>query len=312
MQIAYIKALNSIMQSDKRVVSLLSDSGTDYDAMMARDMPYQCFNVGIAEQNQIGIAAGMAMSGKIPFVYTSGAFLAYRGYEFIRNDVCYQNLNVKLVGMGSGLSWSTLGPSHHTTEDISVLRSLPGLAILSPATPIEAAACVVEAYHHVGPTYIRLGMSGEEEFFHEGYSVHIGGSERLTQGDTAAIFSTGSMLSEVMQAEALLAQKGCSVSVYNIYSLKPLDSETMLNAARRHKAIVTVEEHTILGGLGGAVAEILLEAGLSLPFLRIGLPDTFAVGYGTQSDVRRQNGLDGETIAERVYGFLQTSERHDE
>ena len=308
MQIAYIRTLNDIMQSDPRVLSLLSDSGTDYDAMMAYDMPEQCYNFGIAEQNQIGIASGMALCGKIPFVYTTGAFLAYRGFEFIRNDVCYQNLNVKIVGMGSGLSWRTLGPSHHTTEDIAALRALPNLVILSPATPLEAAACTRAAYRHLGPTYIRLGMSGEQEFFTEGYEVRLGGGAQLTQGKDVAILATGGILAEAMEAEALLREEGITVSVLDMVSLKPLDTETVIGAARRHAALVTLEEHSISGGLGGAVAETLIEAGIALPFLRIGLRDAFAKGYGTQKEVRQQNRLDGESVAVQIrelYGKLE-------
>ena len=277
--------------------------------MMAYDMPDQCFNVGIAEQNQLGMAAGMAMCGKIPFVYTTGSFLAYRGYEFIRNDICYQNLNVKVVGMGSGLAWRTLGPSHHTTEDIAVLRPLPNLAILSPATPLEAAACTRAAYVHTGPVYLRIGMSGETEFFSEQYTVRPGGSLRLTTGDDVAILSTGSILSEVMEAEGLLRAQGIHVSVMNMYSLKPFDMKAVLEAARNHTVLVTVDEHSVIGGLGGAVAETLADAGVAVPFLRIGLHDTFSKGYGSLREVRHLNGLDGESLADQIGAYCRATER---
>ena len=304
MQIAYIKTLYEIMQADCRVVSLLSDSGTDYDVMMASEMPMQCFNFGIAEQNKVAIAAGMALCGKIPFVYTSGAFLAYRGYEFIRNDVCYQNQNVKIVGMGSGTSWRTLGPSHHTTEDIAALRALPNLTILSPATPLEAVACTRAAYEYTGPVYIRLGMSSEMEYYKDGYSVAIGSSARLTQGADVAILMSGSILSEVMKAELLLRESGICAAVYDMYSIKPLDVQRVMEAVLCG-ALVTVEEHSISGGLGGAVAEVLADAGISVPFLRIGFDNAFAKGYGTQEEVRQKNGLDGSSIAERIREFLK-------
>ena len=305
MQRAYMNALFEIMRMDPQVVSLLSDSGTDYDALMARDMPSQCYNFGIAEQNQVGVAAGMALCGKIPFVYTSGAFLAYRSYEFIRNDICYQNQNVKLVGMGSGMSWHTLGVSHHTTEDLSALRALPNLTILTPATPLEARLCTIAAYEHQGPVYIRLGMSGEAEFYREDFQLRIGGSACLKQGADVAIFTSGSILSEVMEAADQLFACGIQASVIDLYAVKPVDAGAILTAASNHSALVTVEEHNIVGGVGSIVAEILVEAQGAKPLLRIGLMDTFAKGYGTQKEVRIQNGLDSQAIAQKVTGFMQ-------
>ena len=304
MQKAYISALYALMQQDSGVVSLLSDSGTDYDEMMARDMPKQCYNFGISEQNKLGIAAGMAMCGKIPFVYTSGAFLAYRGHEFIRNDICYQNQNVKIVGMGSGTSWRTLGPSHHTTEDLAALRAIPNLTILSPATPLEAAACVKAAYMHKGPVYLRLGMGGETEYFDDNYTVEFGKSASVASGSAAAVLCTGSILSEVMECRELLKARGADIGVTNMYSIKPIDEEAILRAAEEYDVIFTVEEHSIYGGLGGAVAEILASHGCGARLVRIGLDNCFAKGYGSQKDVRAKNGLDGSGIAEKIWESL--------
>lgn len=300
MQKAYINALYEIMQTDKRVASLLSDSGTDYDVMMAREMPEQCFNFGIAEQNKVGIAAGMAMLGKIPFVYTSGAFLAYRSYEFIRNDVCYQNQNVKIVGMGSGTAWRTLGPSHHTTEDIAALRAIPNLTVLSPSTPNATAACVRAAYKHQGPVYLRMGMSGETEYYDADLSIEPGKSLVLDRGSDVAIFSTGSILCEVMDASRILKSEGISCSVIDICSIKPIDEEQILQSAKAHRLLVSVEEHSIYGGLGGAVSEVIAENGLACPLMRIGLDNCFAKGYGTQFEVREKNCLDSAGIAKQI------------
>ncbi len=300
MQIAYIRALYEIMKLDGNVVSLLSDSGTDYDSMMTEEMPAQCYNFGIAEQNKVAIAAGMALCGRIPFVYTSGAFLAYRSYEFIRNDVCYQNQNVKIVGMGSGTSWHTLGPSHHTTEDIAVLRAIPNLVVLSPSTPLQAVACVKSAYKHIGPVYLRLGMSGEREFYTPEAVVEIGGCSQLTDGSDIAIFATGSILSEVMDAQELLKAENHSAAVFDMYSIKPINRQQILMAAEEYKYLVSVEEHNIIGGLGSAISEVLAEAGVAVPLIRIGLKDAFAVGYGTQKEVRQMNGLDAESIARQI------------
>ena len=305
MQSAYIKVIYELLQKDKRVISLLSDSGGDYDTMMAREMPSQCYNLGIAENNQVGIAAGMALQGLIPFVYAPGNFLAYRSYEFIRNDVCYQNQNVKFIAMGSGTVFSTMGPSHHSTEDLSCLRALPNLTILSPATPREAAACVQAAYEIQGPVYIRLGKGGEPEFFDGDYRFQLGKAVQMTEGHDVAVFSTGAILSEVMEAEKRLRELGISASVFNMPSIKPLDEEAILNAGKHCRHVVTVEEHNIYGGLGGAVAEVLAENDAGARLKRIGLRDCFAKGYGTQADVRKSNGLDAQAIAATIADFVR-------
>lgn len=304
MQRAYISALYSLMQQDRRVVSLLSDSGTDYDELMSREMPQQCYNFGISEQNKLGIAAGMAMCGKLPFVYTSGAFLAFRGYEFIRNDICYQNQNVKIVGMGSGTSWRTLGPSHHTSEDLAALRAIPNLTILSPATPLEAAECVRTAYEHKGPVYIRLGMGGEPEYFDAGYTVTLGQTTKLADGSAAAVFCTGSILGEIMESRDILRARGVDISVYDVCSIKPFDAATLLGAADKYNRIFTVEEHSISGGLGGAAAEVLSAVESPAELTRIGFDNCFAKGYGSQKEVRCKNGLDAESIADTIWGRI--------
>ena len=304
MQKAYITALYNIMKADARVVSVLSDSGTDYDEMMAREMPSQVVNVGIAEQNQVSMAAGMAMAGDIPFVYTSGAFLAYRAFESIRNDVCYQNQNVKVVGMGSGTSWCTLGPSHHTTEDVADLRSLPNLTIFSASTPIMAGKCAQLAYSHSGPAYIRLGMSGEAEFYGPDKVISIGGSSVVAQGADVCVFTTGSILEEVMLAREILGKAGVSIQVVDLYSIKPLDVPCIRECSEKFEFFVSVEEHNVMGGIGSAISEIIAEESLPVKLLKLGLPDSFAKGYGTQLEVRVQNGLDGASIASRIGEYL--------
>lgn len=294
MQSAYIGKLMELAQRDSRVLHLLADSGTGYDEMFRRNFPEQIYNFGISEEHIVAAAAGMATVGKIPFVFTAGAFLAYRCLEFIRDDVCFQNLNVKIVGMGSGLAWSSLGPTHHTTEDIAVLRALPNLMILSPATPKQVSACLEMAYTHSGPVYLRIGMNKEKEFFPENYQ--LGRYDRLRQGGEVAVFTTGSILEEADGAAARLEAEGIPVTLVNIHTLKPFDCAEVLDAARGARLIVTIEEHNTAGGLGNIVAELLAEQGLGIRLHRIGLPDVFAAGYGTHKDVRRANGLDSESI----------------
>lgn len=306
MQKAYINALYELMQNDPNVCSLLSDSGTEYDEMMFREFPKQCYNFGISEEHKVAAAAGMAAFGKIPFVYTTGAFLAYRSYEFIRDDVCLQNRNVKIVGMGSGLAWSTLGPTHHTTEDISALRALPNLTILSPATPKEVQECVKAAYQINGPVYIRTGMSKEEEFYTESCPFSVGKNTTWTEGNDIVLFSTGSVTVEAWKAVQKLEQNDqIHARLIDVHTLKPLNQNEILKATDGMKHIFTVEEHNIIGGLGGAISEILAQAGCATALTRIGLKDCFASGYGTHMQVRQQNQLDADGIYDTIVSTLK-------
>lgn len=300
MQKAYLMALYELAAKDKRVLSLLADSGTGYDELFQREFPDQLIDFGIAEEHMVGAAAGMASCGKIPFVYTAGAFLAYRSFEFIRDDICLQNLNVKIVGMGSGLAWSTLGPTHHTTEDISVLRALPNLTIFSPACPREVEKVVKAAYEINGPVYIRIGMNAEPDIYGDDYAFETGKNVQLRTGSDIAVFTTGSIASGALKAVDMLQEKGISASLYQVHTMKPFDAQSVMDAARTHKALVTIEEHNIYGGLGGIVSEVVAEQGLGVKVKRIGLQDTFAKGYGTHAEVRRQNGLDAESLCEKL------------
>jgi len=305
MQKAYVNALYEIMGSDKRVCSLLSDSGTDYDVLMAREYPEQCFNLGIAEQNKVAVASGMAKMGKIPFVYTTDAFLAYRAYEFIRNDVCFQRRNVKIVGMGMGLSWSTLGASHHTTEAIAALRALPNLILLCASTPIELKKQVRFAYEHDGPVYLRIGMSAEEELFDEKYSFTLGKPVQLLNcGEDFTIFVTGTIAANVYHASEKLCEDGYCLRLYNMPTMNPIDSKAVLDAVGDSKTVVSVEEHSLNGGLGGAISEILAESGASVSLKRIGLNNCFAKGYGMIEEVRKQNGFDINGIYQQIRNHI--------
>lgn len=297
---AYLTALYDLAVKDRRVLSLIADSGTGYDLLFKRDLPDQFYDFGISEQNMVAAAAGLASEGFVPFAFAPGAFLAYRSHEFIRLDCCLQKRNVKLIGMGSGVSWSTLGPTHHTTEDIACLRSLPGLTIFSPASPIEAAETVKAAYALDGPVYIRLGMTGEPELFQDAVNFRVGRNTVMREGRDIAVFVTGSIVAEVLKAAEELAVDGVSAAVHNVSSIKPFDVRDVLDCTKRYARIYTVEEHNVCGGLGDAVAAALAENGCSCPLTKIGLTDVFASGYGTEHEVRAANGLDAESLARRM------------
>lgn len=301
MQKAYIDAVYELALKDKNVVMLTADNGTDFDKWFQREFPDQYFDMGISEGNMAAAAAGMSTLGKIPFVQTAGAFLAYRAFEFIRNDVCLQRSNVKLVGSGSGLSISNLGPTHHTTEDLSVLRSLPGVTILSPCSPLEVIGCINEAYKRRGPVYIRLGMSGEKEIYSSDYEFQLGKCVEVRKGKDAVLFVTGSILSEAAEASDILREEsGIGLKVVNVHTLKPVFRGEIIEQIESKSVVLTLEEHNICGGLGSLLAECLCEERWGGKLIRLGLRDCFAKGYGSVGEVRKRNELDKEHIAEVV------------
>ena len=304
MQKTYISTLYKFMKQDKNVISCLSDSGTDYDEIIARELPLQVLNYGISENNKVASASGLASCGKIPFIYTTNAFLAYRSYEFVRDDVCLQNRNVKIVGMGCGISWSTLGPTHHTTEDISCLKALPNLILLSPSSPKELEKCMEFAYNHVGPVYIRIGMGNEEEIYQDECKFELGKNVTISEGKDAVIFTTGSIISEVLKAKEKLKEENIDLKIINVSTIKPFDISSVINEASNYKKIISVEEHNIIGGLGSSIADVIATNNLNTKLYKIGINDTFAKGYGTYQEMKEMNNLDSESIYKEVKKIL--------
>lgn len=296
MRNTYLKEVYNLASKDRNVLSLVADNGLIVYDDFRRDFPEQYYNFGISEGHMINAAAGMASCGKIPFAYTIGAFLAYRSFEFIRLDVCLQNLNVKIVGIGAGMSYGYLGPTHHATEDIAVLRTLPNLVLLSPATAKETKVLVNYAYQWKGPVYIRLGNNLKEELYSEDMDVIPGKGTILREGKDIAIFSTGDITYHVMTAAKRLEQENIHASVISMHTIKPFDEDIVIEMAEKYDQIFTVEEHSIIGGLGGAVAEVMAENGCRAKLKRIGLAGVYAHGYGNQEQVRTANDLDAEGI----------------
>lgn len=304
MRTAYLDTLYDLAGKDKRVYALISDNGAIVYDKYRRDLAGQYLNLGISEANMLGMAAGMASCGKIPFAYTIGAFLAYRALEFIRNDICMQNMNVKIVGTGAGMRYSALGPTHHSTEDLGCIRSLPNLTILSPASPMEVMKATRAAYEHNGPVYLRLGTNREKEIYEKDFPFEIGKGITLFDGEDITIIGTGNILAEVLKAREILEKEGISARVINMHTIKPLDREIVIKAIHETKAIITVEDHDIIGGLGSAVAEVIAESGRAVRFSRIGLREHFAVGYGTYDDMVKQNSVCADEIVLRCREIL--------
>ena len=304
MQVAYIGRLMELAEQDNRIVYILADSGTTLDVMFKRNFPDRMINFGISESSAVSAAAGMASVGKIPFVFAQGAFLTYRAFEFIRDDVCFQNKNVKIIGQGSGLSLSSLGYTHHTTEDVALLNTLPNLTILSPATPIQTAECIRLAYENEGPVYVRIGMNGENEYYDDSYRINTSNEYVCKYGRDAVILTSGSIMSEVEKASRRLKDVGVNVTVVNVIKIKPFDMESIVNLSNEFDQFITVEEHSIHGGLGSIISECIAENCLGARLLRIGL-DGVAKGYGTQADIRKRNGLDADTIVGRIKDVIR-------
>lgn len=303
MRTAYLDTLYELAQNDKRVYALISDNGAIVYDRYRRDLPEQYLNLGISEANMIGMAAGMASCGKIPFAYTIGAFLAYRAFEFIRNDVCLQKQNVKIVGTGAGQVYSALGSTHHSTEDLGGLRALPNLTILCPASPMEVKKATKAAYEHEGPVYLRLGTNREPEIYEKDYAFQIGKAVTLRDGKDITLIGAGSILKDVLDAAEQLQGEGIHARVIDMHTIKPLDKDAVIKAVEETGRIVTVEDHNVIGGLGSAVAEVVAEYGKGVKFNRIGLYDKFSAGYGSYDEIKANNGLSKDMIVKRARCF---------
>jgi transketolase len=297
MRTAFLETLFALAKADRRIVFLTGDLGFSVVEPFQRELPDQFVNAGVAEQNMTSIAAGMALSGKIAFTYSIANFPTLRCLEQVRNDVCYHEANVKIVAVGGGFAYGALGASHHATEELGVMRLMPGMVVVAPADPIEARAATRALVAHPGPCYIRLGKAGEPDVHPGPIDFQLGRSIRLREGTDLTLLSTGSMLKTAMDVAARLAERGVEARVESLHTLKPLDEAAVLAAARETGGILTLEQHSILGGLGGAVAEVLAEApGPHPPFRRIGLPSAFSPRVGSQQYLEKENGLDADSV----------------
>lgn len=303
MRTAYIDTLYDLASEDRRVYALISDNGAIVYDKYRRDLASQYLNLGISEANMLGMAAGMASCGKIPFAYTIGAFLAYRSLEFIRNDICLQQQNVKIVGTGAGEVYSALGPTHHSTEDLGGLRSLPNLVIICPASPMEVKKATVAAYKYEGPLYLRLGTNKEAEIYKNDYDFEIGKAVMLKDGKDIALIGTGSILKDILEISEELEHIGISARVINMHTIKPIDKEMIIRAINDIGRIVTIEDHNIIGGIGSAVAEVIAEYGRAVIFKRIGL-EGFSKGYGNYQQVKESNQLGKSYIVTQIRDLL--------
>ncbi|MCK4629540.1 MAG: transketolase family protein [Sedimentisphaerales bacterium] len=308
MRNAYIAALYDLARADERILALVADNGAIVYDKYRRDFSDRFINFGIAEANMVSVAAGLAACGKIPFAYTIAGFLTMKAFEQIRNDLCLQKMNVKLIGIGAGFVYSDLGPTHHTVEDLAMMRTLPGMTIFSPADAREARKATFAAAQIEGPVYLRLATGGTPDVYKEDYNFEVGRGVTLTDGSDITIIATGTLLNEALPAADSLQEQGVSVRLLNIHTIKPIDEQIILKAAAETRAILTVEEHSIYGGLGGAVAEVILENHTGpVRFKRLGLK-AFPSGYGTYDEMKQINGLSRQHIADAARRLLETQD----
>lgn len=308
MRTTFIQTLVELAAADRRIHLLTADLGYSVLEPFRDRFPGRYTNVGVAEQNLVGIAAGLALCGKVVFVYSIANFPTLRCYEQIRNDVCYHHANVKVVAVGGGLAYGAQGYTHHGVEDLAVLRALPGLTVVAPGDPIETRLATRALAEVAGPCYLRLGKAKEPVVHTHEPEFRLGKGIRLRAGSDATLLSTGAMLQESVRAAEALAARGLCVGVISLPTVKPLDAEMVLEAARATGALVTVEEHSVTGGLGSAVADVLAEAGLACRFRKFGLPDEVSHQIGSQAWLRQRAG-NLETVVEGLLGAGRAGSR---
>lgn len=307
MRNAFLDTLYGLALKDKRITLVVGDLGFSVVERFSNDIPDQFLNAGIAEQNMTGVSAGMAMMGKKVFTYSIANFPTLRCLEQIRNDVCYHRADVKIVSVGAGFAYGSLGVSHHATEDVAVMRALPEMIVVSPADPVETILATRALAEYDGPCYLRLGKAGEAKLHKTEFDFKIGRAAILRDGRDACIIGYGSILKNCLEAAESLAAEGISTRVLSMHTIKPLDYEAVSKAVAETRTIVTVEEHSAAGGLGSAVAEYLACSGVAIPFAIMGLPNSFFREAGNQDYLRKAAGISAADIVAKVKSRLLTT-----
>lgn len=306
MRNSFLNELFELAKIDERIVLIVGDLGFGVVTPFMEQLPRQFLNAGVAEQNMTGMAAGMALSGKIAFTYSIANFPTMRCLEHIRNDVCYHSANVKIVTVGGGFAYGAMGATHHAIEDLAVMRALPGMVVVAPGDPVESRAATRAITEYPGPCYLRLGKAGEPIVHQKEIHFELGKAILMREGRDATLICTGGILQTAVRTAQRLAEEGIETRLLSMHTLKPLDTEAVLAAAQETGAIFTLEEHSILGGLGSAVAEVLAEADVpKVPFKRIGVPPAFSPHIGSQEYMLERHGLTPEAITKSIVNILE-------
>lgn len=306
MRDTFVRTLVECAKEDKNIELITGDLGFGVLKPFWEQCPDQFTNAGIAEQNMTGVAAGMALIGKNVFTYSIGNFPTLRCIEQIRNDCAYHNANVKVVCIGGGFVYGSLGMSHQATEDLAMLRALPDVVVLAPADLVEAEECTKALAKYQGTAYLRLGRGGEKRIHEKIENFQIGKAIKVCDGEKVAIFSAGAIFEEVEPCKQILQENGITPAVYTFPTVKPIDKVTIEKVAKEVDLIVTCEEHNVIGGFGSAVAEVMAEMkDRKATLLRVGLNDEYSIRVGNQKYLRQQYGIDSISIASKILDAIK-------
>ena len=297
-----------LAKNDDRILFIGSDLGTETLQQFKEEMPERFFMEGISEANVIGMAAGMALEGKIPYVNTIATFITRRCFEQVVLDLCLHNVNVRLIGNGGGLVYAPLGPTHEAIEDIAIMRAIPNMTIVAPADADEMKRLMPLTVDHPGPIYIRLAKGYDPIVTTNGHPFRIGKGFVMREGADALLITTGITLKLALSASKSLSQAGLECTILHMPTIKPLDIEKIIEFATSTRMVITVEEHTVIGGLGSAVAEIMAETNWAKPkyFKRLGIPDVFPQKYGSQASLMEYYNVSEEAIINTVQSLSAT------
>lgn len=306
MRDVFFERLYERAEKDSRIILVLADTGGFFSKKFSQKLKKQFINVGIAEQNAIGIAAGLAQEGKKPFLFNILPFATLRCYEQIRIDLCCMNLSVSIVGIGAGFDYNTLGPTHHGTEDIGVMRGLPGMTVFSPSDNFMVREMVNYCIKKQGPKYIRLDRTGDPLVYDKNKKFNMErGFNVLHKGKDICIIATGRMVIRALELAKTLTRYSKNAGVIDLFKIKPIQEDLLCDALSPYRHITTLEEHFITGGLGSAVLEMLSNNAQDKQVLRLGIPDKFCRIYGDRSYLQKENYLDLESLQKRLLVELQ-------
>lgn len=302
----FSKMLIELAGADRNILAVTSDSrGSAKLVSFGNEFPEQIVETGIAEQNLVGVSAGLASCGKTVFATSPACFLTARSLEQIKNDVAYSGFPVNIVGISAGVSYGALGSTHHSLHDIAALRAINNITIVVPADNFETRQAVMAAAASDKPFYLRFGKRPMPHLFDQGASFEIGRASVLTDGDDIAFIACGEAVAPAFEAAQLLHEKGIEARVISMHTVKPLDNEAVIKAALECRALITIEEHSLFGGLGEACAAVLMEEGVSVPFKRVGIPDEYTV-TGSQEEIFRHYGISAAGLYDSALKLLKS------
>lgn len=307
MRSTFVNTLSEMARKNDKIICVIGDTGFSVFEEFEKEFKERFINVGIAEQNFVSVGAGLAAMGMKPYIYNVVSFMTLRSIEEIELDVCYQENPVVLVGVGGGHAYGPAGPTHHAYFDIAMMRMMPNMTVVCPADPVEMKAVMEASESYNKPMYIRIGRSVDPVIHKEPFRFEIGKAVCMKEGMDAVLFATGTVVKDAVKACELLEKQGIRVTLYSMHTIKPIDTEVIEECIKKYPAIFTMEEHSINGGLGTAVGDILLDhmGKEKIKFKKFGFPDTFAPVTGSREYLNSLYGLDAESVAESILKVLK-------